>query len=236
MKKFLKLNIIVLLLFLSMANSILGAQNKNEAKVIEAVLNGNLELVSILLDEGVNPNTQNVQKKPLLYLATERNNLELVDLLLKKGALVDFPFDDKNRVNEQAGLDEIDPTPFLYAGAHGQTEIINRLIREKPNLEIRNYYGGNALIPAAEKGHYETAKLLLEKTDIDVNFINFLGWTALLEVVILSKDPEMQVKMAKLLLEHGADILIEDKDGVNALGHAKKKNNNQLIILLKSHQ
>jgi len=37
----------------------------------------------------------------------------------------------------------------LYAGAHGQTKIIERLLKEKPNLEIRNHYGGNALIPAA---------------------------------------------------------------------------------------
>jgi ankyrin repeat protein len=113
---------------------------------------------------------------------------------------------------------------------------MERLIQENPNLEIRNHYGGNALIPAAEKGHYETAKLLLEKTDIDVDFINYLNWTALLEVVILSKDKDMQVKMAKLLLDHGATVSIKDKDGVDALAHAKKNKNMELVLLLESYR
>jgi len=193
---------------------VIYSQQNDVVKIINSVYEGNEKDVSDMLDHGVDPNTQNDQKKSLLYLATERGNLKLVDLLLKKGASVDFPFDKENRSSEQKNIDFIDPTPLLYAGAHGQTKIVERLIEENPNLEIRNHYGGNALIPAAEKGHYETAKILLEKTDIDVDFINFLGWTALLEVVILSKDKDMQVKMAKLLLDHGANVKIKDKDGV----------------------
>lgn len=203
--------------------------------IVQAVKEGNIAVVEQLLEKGANPNAQNSQKKTLLYLATEANNLEMVDLLLNKGALVDFPFDKKGEVDEQNVPDVIDPTPLLYAGAHGQTAIINRLIRENPNLEIRNHYGGNALIPAAEKGHYETAKLLLEKTDIDIDFINYLGWTALLEVVILSKDRDMQLKMTKLLLDFEASISIPDKDGKDALVHAKEKQNIKLVELLESY-
>lgn len=219
---------------LLMMNFVLFSQ-QNASKIIFAVNDGDLKMVTILLDKGENPNRQNSQMKSLLYLATENNNFEMVDLLLNKGALVDFPFDNDNRIKEQEGFDVIDPTPILYAGAHGQTKIMERLLKEIPDLEIRNHYGGNALIPAAEKGHYATAKLLLEKTDIDVDFINFLGWTALLEVVILSKNKEMQIKMAKLLLDHGAKATIKDKDGVDALMHAKKSNNKALIKLIESY-
>jgi ankyrin repeat protein len=218
-----------------MMSLILFSQQNNSDKIINAVTIGNLELVASLLDKGIDANTQNKQKKSLLYLATELDYLEMVDLLLKKGVLVDFPF-DKDRTKEQEGFDVIDPTPLLYAGAHGQTKIIERLIKESPNLEIRNHYGGNALIPAAEKGHYKTAKVLLEKTDIDIDFINYLGWTALLEVVLLSKDKDMQVKMSKLLLDHGADISIKDNDGLDALAHAKKKNYKELVKLLESYK
>lgn len=218
-----------------MTSFVIFSQQNTSGKIINAVVDGNLNMVTSLLDKGVNPNLQNNQKKTLLYLATENNNVDMVDLLLKKGALVDFPMDDDNRTKEQEGFDVIDPTPLLYAGAHGQLEIIKLLIKENPNLEIRNHYGGNALIPAAEKGHYATAKYLLENTDIDVDFINYLGWTALLEVVILSKDKAMQLKMAKLLLDHGATISIEDKDGVEVLIHAKKSKNKELVKLLLSY-
>jgi len=215
----------------------LFAQKNDESKIVHAVLTSNSELVSSLLDSGINPDTQNDKNKTLLYLATENNDLGMVDLLLRKGALVDFPFgaENGNRVMEQYEFKVVDPTPFLYAAAHGQVEILNRLVQENPDLEIRNYYGGNALIPAAEKGHYETAKLLLEKTDIDVNFVNYLGWTALLEVVLLSKNKSMQLKMAKLLLDHDADINIKDNNGVSALVHVRKNNHEALALLLESY-
>ncbi len=220
---------------LYMIGFMLYSQQNDAIKIINSVYEGNEKDVRAMLDHGLDPNTQNDHKKSLLYLATEQGNLEMVDLLLKMGAFVDFPYDKANRLSEQRNFDVIDPTPLLYAGAHGQTEIVERLLLEDPNLEIRNHYGGNALIPAAEKGHYETAKILLEKTDIDVDFINFLGWTALLEVVILSKDKDMQVKMAKLLLDHGANMTIKDKDGVDALMHAEKGKNKKLIELLASY-
>lgn len=223
-------------LFLSILSLSLFSQQTESAKIIKAVSIGNIEIVSNLIDEGMNPNTQNSQKKSLLYIATENDDLKMVDLLLNKGALVDFPFDNDSRVKEQEGFNVVDPTPFLYAGAHGQTKIIERLIQESPNLEIRNHYGGNALIPAAEKGYYETAKLILEQTATDIDFVNYLGWTALLEVVLLSKDPEMQIKMTELLLLHGADISICDKSGVDALTHAKKRKNMSLLKLLESAQ
>ena len=56
----------------------------------------------------------------------------------------------------------------------------------KPDLAIRNRYGGNALIPACERGHVDTVKFLLT-TDIDVDHVNNLGWTCLLEAIILGK-------------------------------------------------
>ncbi len=72
-------------------------------------------------------------------------------------------------------------------------------------------------------------------TDIDVDFVNYLGWTALLEVVILSKNKDMEINMAKLLLDYGAKVTIKDKDGVDALMHAKKSKNKALIKLIESY-
>jgi hypothetical protein len=75
-------------------------------------------------------------------------------------------------------------TPWLLAGASGRTEIIAAMLPLKPDLSIRNRYGGNALIPACERAHVETVKLLLT-SGIDVDHVNDLGWTCLLEIVIL---------------------------------------------------
>ncbi|MDQ0202003.1 hypothetical protein J2S10_005214 [Neobacillus ginsengisoli] len=34
------------------------------------------------------------------------------------------------------------------------------------------------MIPASEHGYVDVVKLLLDNTDIDVNHVNNLGWTA----------------------------------------------------------
>jgi len=229
------MKIFTLSLFFLMMGFTCFTQNTNEDKMLHAVSNGNLKVAGSLFDIGIDPHLRNKENKPLLLIATENNDLAMVDLLLKNGAKVDYPFDDVKNIREQKMINTKHATPFLYAAAHGFPEVIDRLIQANPNLDIVDYYGGNAIIPAAERGHYQTAKILLEKTDIDVDLINYLGWTALLEVVLLSKNKDMQIKMAKLLLDHGADRSIKDNDGVDALTHAKNRNNKELIKVLESY-
>ena len=86
----------------------------------------------------------------------------------------------------------------------------------KVDYAMRNRYGGNALIPACERGHVDTVRLLLDRSKIDVNHINNLGWTALLEAVILSDGGPRHIEIVRLLLAAGADPNIADNDGVVA--------------------
>ena len=60
-------------------------------------------------------------------------------------------------------------------------------------------------------------------TGIDVDHVNDLGWTALLEAVILGDGGERHQQIVRILLDAGADRSIGDKDGVTALEHARAK-------------
>ena len=51
-------------------------------------------------------------------------------------------------------------------------------------MTIRNRFGGTSLIPASERGHVAYVRRAV-RTGIDANHVNDLGWTALLEAVIL---------------------------------------------------
>ncbi|MNZ93033.1 Ankyrin repeats (3 copies) [compost metagenome] len=76
---------------------------------------------------------------------------------------------------------------------------------------------------------------LLTKTDIDVNHVNHLGWTALLEAIILNNGDERQQQTVQLLIDHGADVNIPDHDGVTPLQHAHEKGFKEIEqILLKA--
>ena len=86
------------------------------------------------------------------------------------------------------------------------------------DLKSTNRYGGTALIPAAHHGHVETVRILL-RTAIDKDHVNKLGWTALLEAVILGDGGPAHTEIVRLLVEAGANPNIADRDGVTPLAH-----------------
>ena len=52
--------------------------------------------------------------------------------------------------------------------------------------------------------------------------MNDLGWTALLEAVILGDGGAAHQEIVRLLVVAGADTEIPDRDGVTALAHAQR--------------
>jgi len=59
-----------------------------------------------------------------------------------------------------------------------------------------------------------------------------LGWTALLEAVILSDGGPKHQQIVRKLLDHGADPTIPDRDGVTALQHAQARGYKEIERML----
>ncbi|REE55466.1 hypothetical protein A8990_16712 [Paenibacillus taihuensis] len=74
---------------------------------------------------------------------------------------------------------------------------------------------------------------LLTGSDINVNHINNLGWTALMEVIVLGNNSPNHIEVAQLLIAHGADVNIPDKVGVTPLRHAKRRRFHEIAALLE---
>jgi hypothetical protein len=153
--------------------------------------------------------------------ATHANQVQAVRVLIQAGA--DINIRDHRLDN-----------PFLYAGAEGLLDILKLTIEAKADTKLTNRYGGTALIPACERGHVEIVKELLDHTDVDVNHINNLGWTALLEAIVLSNGGEKHQQIVQLLIDHGADITIADKDGVTPLQHARQRGFTEIVRILEA--
>ena len=92
--------------------------------------------------------------------------------------------------------------------------------------------GGTALIPAAHHGHPDTVTLLL-KTEIDVDHVNRLGWTALLETIILSDGGPVHQNILAQLIAAGADVNLADGEGVSPLAHARSRGYSAMIAMLE---
>jgi ankyrin repeat protein len=54
--------------------------------------------------------------------------------------------------------------------------------------------------------------------------VNDLGWTALLEAVILGDGGPAHTEIARLLVAAGANVKIADRQGVTPLQHAQNRN------------
>ncbi len=180
---------------------------------------GDTETLLGMLRDGAPINERDVRGRTPIMAATHGNHPETVKALIDAGA--DIHIQDNMRDN-----------PFLYAGAEGLLEILKHLIGAGANTRLTNRYGGTALIPACERGHVEVVRTLLTTTDVDVNHINNLGWTALLEAVVLSNGGPAHQRIVQLLLEHGADINIADREGVTPLEHARNRGFNAIAGLL----
>ena len=100
---------------------------------------------------------------------------------------------------------------------------------------VTSIYDGTALIAASHLGHAEVvAALIVAKAPLD--HINNLGWTALLEVVILGDGGPRHVATARALVAAGADGAIADRQGRTPLDHARQRGYAEMIALLEQAQ
>lgn len=188
-------------------------------ELLAAASAGKTAEVSRLIAGGVDLEARDSQGRTALLLAVAGNHVAMAQALLAAGA----------SPNAQAGNRD---TPWLLAGASGRTEIVAAMLPRKPDLTIRNRYGGNALIPACERAHVETVKLLLT-SGIDLDHVNDLGWTCLLEIVILGDGGPRHQEVAKLVLGAGANPNLADKDGISPLRHARQRGQNAVAALIE---
>ena len=70
-------------------------------------------------------------------------------------------------------------TALMHASqGKGHKEIVEMLINAGADVNVRDKFGGTALMIASQNGHVETVEMLIEK-GADVNARDFLGNTAL---------------------------------------------------------
>lgn len=96
---------------------------------------------------------------------------------------------------------------------------------------ITSPYDGTALIAAAHLGHHEVVDRLIAG-GAPLDHINNLGWTALIEAVILGDGGPNHVKTVKSLVNAGASTSIADRQGITPLEHARSRGYLEMTELL----
>ena len=189
-----------------------------ETQLLKAVEAGDLEQVKTVIEESVNVNCQDERGRSPLMIATQQNNLEMAKLLIDAGG----------DVNQR---DNMLLTPWICAAANGFHKIL-KAGAPKADITLVNRFGGTALLPSSEKGFLKAVDVAIQ-SDVPVNHVNDLEWTALQEAVILGDGQALYSLIIRLLMDHGADPTTLDNDGKTALDWAKEYEQSYIESLLK---
>jgi ankyrin repeat protein len=188
--------------------------------LLAAAERGDATAAALALGAGANLEARDERGRTPLLLAATADRLAVARLLVHMGANPD-------------ALDDQHDTPWLVTGVTGSVDMVEVLLPARPDLRIRNRFGGTSLIPASERGHVGYVRRVV-RTDIEVDHVNNLGWIALLEAVILGDGSRRYQQIVTILLDAGADPRIADRQGVTALQHAEQRGQREIARILRN--
>jgi uncharacterized protein len=192
-----------------------------DRQMLSAARNGDAAKLALLVAAGADVETRDDAGRTPLLVAVTDDRVDAARVLVSAGASPD-------------ALDGRHDTPWLVTGVTGSVEMAEVLLPAAPDLAIRNRFGGISIIPASERGHADYVAYVLDHTDIAIDHVNDLGWTALLEAVVLGEGTEPWQRIVDTLVEHGADVSIRDREGLTALQHARRSGYTRIVEALEN--
>ncbi len=189
--------------------------------LVSAAERGDLSAVERLLEEGASVETRDDSRRTALVAAAYGNHLEVSRKLIGAGADVNAK-DDTEQSAYLISTSEIGDDPRL----------LHLTLENGADIESLDSYNGTGLIRAAERGYAEIVKELLN-TDTDVDHVNNLEWTALLEAIILGGGGPQHTKVVRFLVDSGADVNLADGEGVTPLEHAQESEYKEIVQILE---
>jgi len=97
---------------------------------------------------------------------------------------------------------------------------------------VTSRYDGTALIAAAHLGHAQVVRTLI-RAGAPLDHVNNLGWTALIESILLGDGGERHTETLRALIEAGANVNVADRSGQTPLALAKARGHGAMVGLLQ---
>ena len=199
-----------------------------------AALFGHTKIIALLLEAGADVNAKNRDGGTALHNAAFLGQYEAAKLLLENGADVNIRNGDGGTPSDAAAVDW-DDTRFILGMLRirvsrekieaGRTRVIELLRQQGATTNTKSE--SNALCDAVRSGDLQTVKEQLEN-GVDINAgdsefgVTALSWAALLD----------DTKIAKFLIEKGADVNAKSRDGSTPLHSAAFLGHAEIAALL----
>jgi len=98
---------------------------------------------------------------------------------------------------------------------------------------ITSPYQGTAVIAAAHLGHAEVVRVLIA-AGAPLDHVNNLGWTALIESIVLGNGGRNHTDTLDALVKAGANVNLADRAGATPLALAKTRGYGEMVRILEA--
>jgi ankyrin repeat protein len=167
-----------------------------------------------LIERSKDINVKGYFGQTALHEAARQGNVEIVKLLIDRGADINIITVDRNR-----------GTALHDAALKGNMEIVKMLIEKGSNVNATNKSGGTVLAKAISSGNKKVVELVLDSGGAINVVLNEEKVSHLLQVV-----KEGKIEIAELLIARGADVTCADFAGRTPLHEAVDRNGGLLGI------
>lgn len=188
---------------------------------LEAAHQGKVEEIHKLIKTGVDIDTADENGTTALAFAALQGKTAALKLLLEKGA-------DTEKAN-QSGF-----TPIQRAAARGHVLALRMLVQRGAKLDHRDHQGQTVLHAAARGGFINAVKEILKqrhKAALDIDARDGYERPALLFAAAANTPGAMMA-----LLDGGANMDLQDKNGLGLMDYVSEKNKPVLLERLSMQQ
>jgi ankyrin repeat protein len=187
-----------------------GAEIRQYSGLLAAAARGDAPDIRRLLQSGARPDVRDGRGRTPLHVAAYRSHIDAMRALVAAGADPNALESDRYDIVTIAAV--ADDLPVLEAALTLGCSAKN----------ITSRYDGTALIAAAHLGHAEAVRALI-RAGAPLDHVNNLGWTALIESIVLGNGGTRHTATLKALVDAGAGVNLPDRSGRTPLALARER-------------
>ncbi len=197
-----------------------AAETARYTGILAAAVRGDAAEIGKLAAAGANINVRDAYGRTPLHVATFGRHRDAIAALVKANA--DLSALERDRYDA-----------VTIAAVADDVATLRLLLQLKASAKlITSRYDGTALIAAAHLGHGEVVKLLIA-AGAPLDHVNNLGWTALIEAIVLGNGGPRHVETLRALVGAGANVNLADRNRTTPLQLARMRGYQEMVDILE---